>query len=187
MEGAKTSNVPLETAYSKIKENETVLKNNNQYRKGIGSLLYLAVNTRPDIAASISILSRNIANPTQNYWNELKRVMRYLKTTKNMELILGTNGVEKKMYADADWAEDNRDRKSTSGFIIKIFGSPISRRSRKQSTVSLSSSEAEYILLIEACQELQWMRQLMMDFNEDIKKITVFEDDQSTLKMLDHE
>ncbi|KAG5876782.1 hypothetical protein JTB14_006755 [Gonioctena quinquepunctata] len=117
MEGAKTSNIPLETGYFKIEENETVLKNNNQYRKGIGSLLYLAVNTRPDIAASISILSRNIVNLTQNYWNELKRVMPYLKTTKNMELILGTNGVEMKigMYADADWAGDNRDRKSTSG------------------------------------------------------------------------
>ncbi|KAG5888084.1 hypothetical protein JTB14_024856 [Gonioctena quinquepunctata] len=110
MEGAKTSNIPLETGYFKIKENETVLKNNNQYRKGIGSLLYLAVNTGPDIATRISILTRNIANPTLNDWNELKRVMRYLKTTKNMKLILGTNGVEKKieMYADADWAGDNR-------------------------------------------------------------------------------
>ncbi|KAG5882775.1 hypothetical protein JTB14_029951 [Gonioctena quinquepunctata] len=114
MEGAKKSNIPLETGYFKIEENKTVLKNNNQYRKGIGSLLYLAVNTRPDIAASISILSRNIVNPTQNDWNELKWVMRYLKTTKNMKLILGTNGVEKKieMYADADWAGEYRDRKS---------------------------------------------------------------------------
>ncbi|KAG5883319.1 hypothetical protein JTB14_015275 [Gonioctena quinquepunctata] len=173
MEGAKTSNIPLETGYFKIKENEAVLKNNNQYRKGIGSLLYLAVNTRPDIAASISILSRNIVNPTQNDWNELKRVMRYLKTTKNMKLILGTNGVIKKieMYADADWAEDNRDRKSTSGFIIKIFGSPISRSSRKQSTVSLSSSEAEYISLIEACQELQWIRQLMITYTKITKAL----------------
>ncbi|KAG5896603.1 hypothetical protein JTB14_024412 [Gonioctena quinquepunctata] len=123
MEGAKTSNISLETGYFKIEENETVLKNNNQYRKGIGSILYLAVNTRPDIAASISILSRNIVNPTQNGWNELKRVMRYSKTTKNMKLISGTNRVEMKieMYADADWAGDNRDRKLTSGFIIKIF------------------------------------------------------------------
>ncbi|KAG5886723.1 hypothetical protein JTB14_027146 [Gonioctena quinquepunctata] len=130
--------------------------------KGIGSSLYVAVNTRPDIAASISILSKNIVNPTKNDWN--------------MKLILGTNGVEKKieMYADADWAGNNRDRKSTSGFMMKIFGSPISWSSRKQSTVSSNSSEAEYISLSEACQELQRIRQLLMDFNGDIEKITVF-------------
>ncbi|KAG5874690.1 hypothetical protein JTB14_024080 [Gonioctena quinquepunctata] len=93
---------------------------------------------------------------------------------------------DKQIVDYADWAGDNRDRKSTSGFILKIFGIPITWSSRKQSTVYLSSSEAEYISVSEACRERQW-RQLTMDSNEDIKKITEFEDNQSTLKMLDHE
>lgn len=189
LENAKTSKIPLDSGYQNNSNIGKPLENNDLYRKAIGSLLYLSVNTRPDISASISILSRKVNNPNSNDWNEVKRVMKYLKLTKTLKLQLGEKDAENNLeiYADADWAGDDRDRKSTSGFIIKLYSSSISWSSKKQSTVSLSSTEAEYISLCEACQELQWIRQLMKDFNEQSAKITVYEDNQSTLKMLDNE
>lgn len=80
MQDAKVSNIPLDPGYFKNEYNKC-LETNDQYRKAIGSLLYLAGNSRPDIALAISILSRKVSNPTQNDWNEVKRVMRYLKGT----------------------------------------------------------------------------------------------------------
>lgn len=78
MSNSKPSKIPLDTGYFKILNDEP-LESNEIYRKVIGSLLYLSGNTRPDIAAAVSILSRKVSCPTQNDWNEVKRVLRYLQ------------------------------------------------------------------------------------------------------------
>ena len=82
-------------------------------------------------------------------------------------------------YSDADWGGDLDDRKSTSGYIFQIAGGPVSWRSRKQSCVALSTSEAEYIALTSASQE---GRQLISDIlKKPMKPVTIYEDNQSTI------
>lgn len=81
MDQAKDSKVPLDTNYGKNIDSSEILLNNIQYQKLIGSLLYISVNTRPDITAAVSILSQKVVQPNQEDWNELKRVVKYLKGT----------------------------------------------------------------------------------------------------------
>lgn len=139
LQDAKPSSIPLDPGYEKHADQGTPLPDNQVYQQIVGKLLYLAVNSRPDISASISILSRKTANPSQQDWNELKRVVRYLKGTCDMKLRLSNIGEPSELvgYADADWAECREDRKSNSGYIFQYNGGTISWACRKQTCVSL--------------------------------------------------
>ncbi|XP_055604760.1 uncharacterized protein LOC129752991 [Uranotaenia lowii] len=141
------SAVPLEPGYGKTEEKEVLLPNNRQYQKVVGQLLYIAVNSRPDIAAAISILSRKVSCPTERDWTELKRMVRYLKGTADLELRLSSSDDSSGLvgYADADWAECVSDRKSNSGYVFQYCGGTISWACRKQTCVSLSTAEAEFV------------------------------------------
>lgn len=186
-EHAKPSKIPLDPAYVKQKEEE-VLPTNESYRSLVGSLLYVAVNTRPDIYLSTSLLGRKVSRPTNRDWTEAKRVLRYLKTTKSLCLQLGSGTESLECFVDADWAGDEGDRKSNSGFLIKYGGGLVSWGTRKQSCVALSSTEAEFVALAEGCQELLWMRKLMDELNEKSANPTVvWEDNQSCIKMVESE
>lgn len=189
LEEARMSNIPLDTGYGKQTDNPIPLPDNKQYQKLVGQLLYIAVNTRPDIAAPIAILSRKITCPTQLDWTELKRMVRYLKGTINLKLRLSHHEDRSGLigYADADWAEDRDDRKSNSGFVFKFNGGTISWACRKQTCVSLSTAEAEFVALSEASQEALWLQRLLADLGEDEPTVTIHEDNQSCLKMLDSE
>jgi len=183
----KYSKYPLMTGYFKHIDNE-VLKSNNEYRKLIGMLLYVSNNTRPDIAASVAILSKKVSCPTKTDLNEAKRVIRYLNGTKMLKLKLSDKNNQDSLhiYTDASWAEDPSDRKSTSGYCCKLNGGTISWCSRKQDIVALSSTESEYIALTEGCKELQWTRMISKAFKEiNIPdRITVYTDSQSSIKLI---
>lgn len=190
LEDAKTSKIPMDPGYLKaVCDNYNQLPNNENYQRLIGALLYLSVNTRPDIAVSTSILSRKITSPNQQDWTELKRVVRYLKFTADFKLKLGGIKNQKLIgYADADWASNVEDRKSNSGVLFQFGGGVISWLSRKQTTVALSSTEAEYVSLAECVKECIWLRRLLIDFNEEQTGPTViYEDNQSCLKLIESE
>ena len=111
-----------------------------------------------------------------------------MKTTQDEKLKLGGSsdyGTSFLAYSDADWAGDTIDRRSTSGFVIKLFNSAVSWRSQKQPTVSLSSTEAEYIALTETCKEVLWFIGLLKDMFIDVNIPIVYEDNQSALTLLD--
>lgn len=187
LQDAKESKIPLDTGYYKTRAQSTAMPQSEKYQQLIGALLYLAVNTRPDITASVNILSQHNKQPTQADWNEVKRVCRYLKGTKDYQLILGNqqeSTSELEGYADADWAENREDRKSNSGYIFKFMGATVSWACRKQTCVALSSTEAEYIALAEASQECLWLKRLIKDFTAKQQKSTpIFEDNQSCLNL----
>lgn len=187
LQDVKISSIPMDPGYLKETTNN-LLENNILYRKAIGSLLYISNNTRPDIAFAVSILSRKITCPNERDWTEVKRVLKYLKGTKDLKLLVGSKSeLELNGFADADWAGDINDRKSTSGFIFKLGDAVISYASRKQANVTLSSTEAEYVALAEASQELLWIMQLMKEFEINISSPVIFEDNQSCLKILQDE
>ena len=85
---------------------------------------------------------------------------------------------------DADWAGDQEDRKSSSGYLFQMAGGPVSWRSRKQDSVALSTSEAEYIALSSAAQETVWIRRLITELGmEPEGPTTLMEDNQSAIAM----
>lgn len=182
---AKGSRIPMDPGYIQQKEELNRLPSNDQYQSLIGGLLYLAVNTRPDIAISASILGRNVSQPVEADWTEAKRVLRYLKATSKHQLHLGNGPQPLEAFADADWAGNVKDRKSNSGYLFRLGAGTISWCARKQTCVALSSTEAEYISLAECCQELLWIKKLLQDFGEAVKNpVQIFEDNQSCIKML---
>ena len=186
---AKPSNIPLDQAYMSTKDESPVLTDNSTYRAAIGSLLYISTNTRLDIAAVTSILSRKVSKPTVRDWNEVKRVMRYLKGTDQLMLVLGTGTntqtLSTTIYVDADWAGDCVDRKSNSGYALYLGGALVNWSCRKQQSVSLSSTEAEYVALSEACQEVIVLRRLLSSIGKPAENATmIYEDNQSAIKLV---
>ena len=187
LQQAKPSKVPLDPGYLQQKEEECKpLPNNQDYLSLIGGLLYVAVHTRPDIAVSTSILAQKSSKPNQQDWNEAKRVLRYLDLTINHKLQLGATNDGLQMFVDADWAGNSRDRKSNSGLLLQFGGGLVAWSTRKQTCVALSSTEAEFVALAEGCQELIWTRRLLEEVGEAaVGPTTVFEDNQSCMKLVD--
>jgi len=129
------------------------------YQKLMGSLNYLAITSRPDIAFTVSKLCQFNNNPTLTHFKAAKRVLHYILHTRHYSLKYncGTNkNYELKLvgYADSDYGSNLIDRKSTTGYVFIFNGGPISWSSRKQPTVALSTMEAEYMALSDAIREL---------------------------------
>lgn len=185
LKDAKIAKHPLSVGYFKQNDPKICekLENNEEYRKLIGKLLYLCTQTRPDIAASVCILAQRVSCPTKNDLNEVKRIIRYLKFTRNFKLKLSLDSSKNDliMFSDANWAEDAIDRKSNSGFIAFTNGGVISWCCRKQTLVALSSMEAEYIALSEATKEVIWLRKLRKFFGHCEQTTDVYVDNQSCL------
>ena len=107
--------------------------------------------TRPDISFAVQNVARKMQNPTEDDWNAVKRIIQYLKSTKDFKLTYTKNTNSKLVgYSDASYAPNSKDRKSISGYIFIKNGAAISWKSKKQPIVSLSSMEAEYIGLVSA-------------------------------------
>jgi hypothetical protein len=132
------------------------------YLTVIGSLMYAMLGTRPDLAFTVGVLSRFSAAPTVAHWEAAKRTLRYLKATKDLELVYDGSDVSLDMdfhgYSDADWSGDPDTSRSTSGYVFIANRGAISWASKRQTMVALSSTESEYIGLSIAGQQLQWLR-----------------------------
>lgn len=186
LQDAKGSSIPLDPGYYRSRVNSQPLDSNERYHSLVGALLYIAVNTRPDVAASVSILSRQISSPTETDWVELKRVVRYLLKTACYKLKLSAAKLDLVGFCDADWSGDPSDRKSNSGYLFQLGKATICWASRKQTSVSLSSMEAEYMALSEACRELVWLRQLLEEIGAPQQKpTTVLEDNRSCIEFVE--
>lgn len=184
MTDCKPSGTPMEAG---IKLKKADKKSENcEYRNLIGCLMYIAVCTRPDIAHAMSVLSQFNDCYDDTHWKAAKRVLRYLKGTIVLRLVFEKSGLDISGYVDADWARCEVDRKSYTGFLYKIGNSVVSWESRKQKTVALSSTEAEYMALSDACKEALFMRTF---FNECLNlncMITLHNDNQSALKLCEN-
>lgn len=137
------------------------------YHEAVGSLMYLAIGTRPDIAFALSTVSQYLESPDKIHWNAVKRVLKYLKGTVDFGLIFESKpNLELLAYSDADYAGDVETRKSTSGSVFKLGGNTISWYSQKQKSVALSTTESEFIAAAEAIKELIWLRRLINEITK---------------------
>ena len=151
------------------------------YRQTIGSLMWATVATRPDIAFAVSVPSQFLENPGRVHWEAVKRVMRYLESTKIKKLILGKRHEGLIGHADMDWASQDH-RHSISVYIFQIDGGPISWSCKKQTIVALSSTEAELIALTHATKEAMWMKNFITEAFQPLKfPIKIYSDNQSAI------
>lgn len=145
------------------------------YRRAVGSLIYLAICTRPDISYSVGLLSQHLERPAQQHWDGFIHILRYLKGTRTLAIHYGDTSVDKTLagnqswsypygHVDANWAGYRSTRRSTTGYLFKLFGGAISWRSKLKPTVALSSTEAEYRSTTEAGQEATSLRRLLQGF-----------------------
>jgi hypothetical protein len=142
------------------------------YRQAIGSLLYAALGSRPDIAYAVSILGRYAANPSMEHWGAVKHLLRYLSGTRNYELAI----IRKKhdlaertvvAYSDADHAGDLDGARSTSGWLVFYDGALIMWKAKKQGLVAHSTMEAELIGMEHAYRQASWLRDLVREICHD--------------------
>ncbi|OWY93524.1 Integrase, catalytic core protein, partial [Phytophthora megakarya] len=173
-ENAKPSLMPLDPSLHLIKDDGPQTKEDKAkmksrpYRSLIGSLMYLACETRPDIAIVVAKLSRFLENPGEAHWTAGIKVVRYLLKTKDVGITYnGLLGTKLTAYSDADWAGNRDDRRSVSGVMLMMCGAPVVWRSTFQKTVALSSTEAEYKALSECIKEAVWLRQLQKDIGAE--------------------
>lgn len=137
---------------------------NIPYQKAIGSIMYLMTGTRPDLAYSVGVVSQFMANPGIQHWKALKRIFRYIQSTK--DLCLTYQKTDKDYlygYSDADYAGCIDTSRSTSGYAFMLGEAAITWSSKKQQTVAQSTSEAEYMGMASACREATWLRALLQD------------------------
>ena len=161
---AKTVSTPADISV-KLKKDDGFSKEVNPvtYQSIVGSLLYAAIATRPDISHAVGVVSKFCSKPTEAHLTAVKRILRYLKGTLNFAIKYHKSENDSLIgYSDADWAGDLEDRHSTTGNLFLMTGGPISWLSKKQAVVALSTSEAEYVALSSATQEVVWLRKLLI-------------------------
>lgn len=157
--------VPMEPNAKLSTTNGSALPDAAVYRRLVGRLLYLT-HTRPDITYAVHKLSQFMSHPTDIHLQAAYRVLRYLKGDPAQGLFYSASSPMKlTAYSDANWAACQDTRQSITGYCVFLGDSLISWRSKKQQTVSRSSSEAEYRAMADATCELIWLTTVLTELH----------------------
>ena len=186
MENSKSAKTPAipKSVLGPLDDKEQPTK--EPFRRAVGGLLYLSCQTRPDIANAVRAVARWSAKPGLEHWTAVKRILRYVRGT--MDYVLRYQGrVVLAGYCDADYATCPHTRRSVSGYLIQSNISPICWTSKTQSTVSLSTCEAEYRALSALGQQVIWVIRLAAGFQLQLPNVfPIFEDNQGTIQLARH-
>ena len=132
--------------------------NDKPYRAVLGSVMWGQLATRPDLSFSVSLLARFQANPGVNHWNALLHVIGYIKNTLDYGLTYSRDAeISPSAFVDADYGGCKDTRRSTSGYVFTMAGGAVSWSSKRQTTVALSTVEAEYVAMSRCAQQMVWM------------------------------
>nr|XP_016515134.1 PREDICTED: uncharacterized mitochondrial protein AtMg00810-like [Nicotiana tabacum] len=175
--GAKSISIPIElnqklttVEYDKhagVNRDEE-LEDIGSYQRLIGKLLYLTI-TIPDLSFTVQVLSQFMQHPKQSHWNAVLQVVRYVKAAPGLGILLGTGPIDTlSTYYDSNRASCPNTRRSITGYVIKLEDSLLSWKSKKQQTVSQSSTKAEYRSLAAAATEITWFLGLLKKLQVDI-------------------
>jgi hypothetical protein len=165
MEESKLVGIPMVTGCKLSKFDDTKDVDQTVYRSMIGSFFY-AIATRLDIMHAVCQVGRFQSSPKMYHLLAVKRIFRYLKGTTEYGLWYPTgNQLDLYAFTNVDWAGCVDDKKSTSGATFFLGGCLVSWSSKKQSTMSLSTAEAEYIAAATCCTQVIWMKQMLEDIH----------------------
>jgi hypothetical protein len=183
---ARARSVPLAMGEKLKKEGEPLDTVRFPYSECVGSLLYLSVCTRLDIAQVVGALARYMAAPIVQHWEAALRVVRYLVGTADYGLTFGGSSETLVGYCDADYAGDLDSRRSTTGYIFLMFGGAVSWSSQLQPTVAVSTVKAEYLSAGQAVKEALWFRKLGVDLVLNLGHVQIHYDNQGAIQLLKH-
>ncbi|KAK2401717.1 putative mitochondrial protein [Trifolium repens] len=183
LEDCKIMSTPMHPSSSLSKEEIGSKVDQKLYRGMIGSLLYLTAS-RPDILYSVCLCARFQSDPREPHLTAVKRIFRYLKGTTNLGLLY-KKSLDSKLvgFCDADYAGDKIERKSTSGNCQFIGENLISWASKRQTTIALSTTEAEYISAAKCCTQLLWMKYQLEDYNIAESSIPLYCDNTAAIHL----
>ena len=153
------------------------------YRQLVGCFQYLVRGTRPDIANAVRELSKYLTCFNATHFKEARRLLQYLKHTQTHGLVFdGTNGLTIEVFSDASFGNKEENRKSITGYILRLANATVIGRSQAQKSVTLSTTEAELMAASEATKEAQWVRWLITELGFKVPaKIPLWCDNTATI------
>jgi hypothetical protein len=212
---AKSQPTPLSQDHGFFDDAEPATMTATELREVVGSLLWLAGSTRPDITHAVNLAARFLSKANENHVRGIKRILRYLRGTSKTGLMIvpdhagggrsgATNsGIHAEVFADADWAGDKTNRRSTSGCLLAVNGCPVHWAAKQQAVVALYTMEAEYIAASAGVQECLWISQLLDELGvtgtksgqnvsdvrnvRDVPAIQLWCDNQSAIKTMEND
>ena len=186
MEDGNPKVTPLEVGLQLSKSDGDKLVSPTLFQEIIGSLMYLACDTRPDLSHSVSMLSRFMSAPTMRHLEASKRILRYLKGTVDYGIRFAKSEGQGVLltFSDSDYAADVDKRRSTSGMVITYNGAAVMWFSKLQTVTAASTTEAEYISAASATKESLWLRKLLGEISGKSEPVHLFCDNQSTVELI---
>lgn len=158
------------TQLPKLERTELSASEHAAYQSLVGSLMYAATMTRPDISFAVGMLARHMLAPGHAHMHAAKHVVAYVASTLSLGVVIAipetplrNDELRLSAFADADHANDVDDRRSTSGYVIGLYGVPVEWRSEKQSLVSVSTAQAEYVALCRCVERVRFVVCLVED------------------------
>lgn len=180
---AKPCAFPMEQQHQLANDSIKDMKDDGKYRLLVERLLYLTI-TRPEITYAVHILSQFIQKPRVRHWEVAIWIVKYLKTKIGLGILFPKNNEELKLtgYCDTDWASFPTTRKSITGYFITFAGAPIVWKSKKQATISRSSTESEYRAMTSTVSELIWLKVLFHFLKVDTGTTLLYSDSKFALQ-----
>lgn len=176
---ACTASVPCNSSFLDLTLSDNTPLTSQLYAELIGMLQWVANGTQHDIQFAVNRLSQFYQAPRETHWNAAIHILRYLNSTKNLWLCLGTSKAEPLHgYSNMYWASTSEDRLSTTGWIFKYAGGPISWKSRRQPKVSLYTTEGESMLTSDGAEEVIWLKSLIKDLGVNLESVKMYFDKQ---------
>ena len=155
-----------------LSDSSSLFSDSTKYQILVGELNFLT-NTRPDLSFTVQSLSQHVQHPSNAHYNALLHTLNYVHSTAGQGILLNASDkLSLQAFSDSDWASCPNTRRSIIGYILLLGGSPISWKSKKQATVSRSSTEAEYRALTSASSEITWIVRLLDEL--EISKLQPF-------------
>ena len=165
---------------------DSKLIDSKKYQEILGSIMYIMTKTRPDLAYAISVLSKYSKEPHEIHMTALKRILRYLKGTRDYALNYKKGSGSLKCFVDANWRDGHEGQRSTSGYLFMFGQNLISWTSKTQTNVSLSTCDSELSALTEAIKRgiyLQVFLKELCNLKDDIIKTPVYCDNKSAISL----
>jgi hypothetical protein len=183
LSSCQSSPIPMDPAlHLKPAEN---LATTFPYPQAIGSLLYLTSCTRPDISFAVNNLSRYLSCHDTSHATAAIQIMKYLKGTIDHGIVYSRqSNYELIGFSDSDHARCQITRRSVTGYVFTLGGSPISWRSKTQPTVALSSTEAEYMALAGTICEAEYLKRVLSEFNLSLPKLQIYSDNNGAIAII---
>ncbi|KAJ9551529.1 hypothetical protein OSB04_015574 [Centaurea solstitialis] len=186
MNDAKPASTPMETHKHLTADVEGEEVDVHQYRSMIGSLMYLTAS-RPDIMFAVCVCARFQVRPKESHLHAVKRIFKYLKGQPKLGLWYPyDNSFDLVAYTDSDYGGANLDRKSTSGGCQFLGGRLVSWQCKKQTTVSQSTTKAEYIAASQCCSQVLWIQNQMQDYGLSFLQTPIYIDNNSAISIVNN-